>query len=87
MTTDRYGHPVLRADLPHVRVTVTAATYAELAPKAVELATPILGTEAGPYVAAIVEPGPVVTTRTTPRGFVIATGVECEFEVGTEETP
>lgn len=85
MTTDSYSQPGLCADKPRARVTITAPTYADLAPRAIELATDVLGP--GQYAAAIVEPGPVVTTRTTPRGFVIATGVECEFEVGTEETP
>ena len=82
MTHDRLGQPILRADLPRVRVTVTAATYAELAPRAVAAATPVLPAEGGPYAAAIVGEGPWVRIKQMVSGDVYST--QGDFEVGTE---
>lgn len=83
MTTDRYDQPVLRADLPRFRITVTAANFAEFAPRALAAATPVLGVEGGPYAAAVVEPGPRVHIKQMVSGDVYS--VQCDFEVGTEE--
>lgn len=81
--TDPYGQPVLRPDKPRVVVTVNTKTIAELAHRAIELATPALGADNGPYAAAIIEPGPRLKTS---NGLgATAPYVEATLEVGTAD--